>query len=81
MSEIGIVRELDSLGRIVVPKEIRYAFDIKEKEGLEIFTDDNNIILKKFERGCIFCGEAASDKLSIFKKKSICDDCMKELTK
>ena len=44
----GITRHIDELGRIVIPKEIRKTFKIKEGDSLEIFTDkDGEIILKK----------------------------------
>ena len=45
----GIVRRIDDLGRIVIPKEIRRAMRIYEGDPLEIFFDtDNNIVLKKY---------------------------------
>lgn len=48
MKATGIVRRIDELGRIVIPKEIRKSLRIKEGENLEIFVDsDENIILKK----------------------------------
>lgn len=52
-----MVRKVDNLGRIVIPKEIRKNFGIAENDGLEIFTDeDGHIILKKYQRGCTSCG-------------------------
>ena len=49
MKATGIVRRIDDLGRIVIPKEIRRAMRIYEGDPLEIFFDtDNNIILKKY---------------------------------
>ncbi len=49
MKATGIVRRIDDLGRIVIPKEIRRNFRIREGETLEIFTDESdNIILKKY---------------------------------
>lgn len=48
MKSTGIVRRIDDLGRIVIPKEIRKNLKIKENETLEIFVDNENIILKKF---------------------------------
>lgn len=47
MNSTGIVRKIDDLGRIVIPKEIRNTLNIKESESLEIFVEDENIILKK----------------------------------
>lgn len=47
MKSIGIVRKVDELGRIVIPKELRNSFEIEEGTSLEIFTRNNEIILKK----------------------------------
>lgn len=44
----GIVRRLDDLGRIVIPKEIRKSLKIMEGEALEFFVEDNSLILKKY---------------------------------
>lgn len=48
MKSTGIVRRIDDLGRVVIPKEIRKNLKIKENESLEIFIDGDNIILKKY---------------------------------
>lgn len=49
MKSTGIVRRIDELGRIVIPKEIRKTLRIKEGENLEIYVDNNeNIILRKY---------------------------------
>jgi AbrB family transcriptional regulator, transcriptional pleiotropic regulator of transition state genes len=68
---------VDELGRIVIPIEIREIFDINIKDGLEIFTEDNTIILKKYEPSCVFCGEARD--VSDFKGKKICEGCLGEM--
>ena len=44
----GIVRRIDDLGRVVIPKEIRRAMKIKEGDPLEIFTEPGGIVLKKY---------------------------------
>ena len=49
MKATGIVRRIDDLGRIVIPKEIRRTLRIKEGDPLEIFTDrEGEVILKKY---------------------------------
>ena len=49
MKATGVVRRIDDLGRIVIPKEIRKTLRIKEGDPLEIFTDrEGGIILKKY---------------------------------
>ncbi len=68
---------MDSLGRIVLPIELRRTLDIAQKDSLEIFVEGNQIILKKYEPTCIFC-ENSRDIVS-FKGKNVCPDCLKEL--
>lgn len=77
MRTTGIVRRIDELGRIVIPKETRVNLDLSENDSVEIFTEDNNVILKKYEPGCIFCGHARDVK--IFRGKCICKSCIKEM--
>lgn len=49
MKATGIVRRIDDLGRVVIPKEIRRTLRIRESDPLEIFTDrEGEIILKKY---------------------------------
>ncbi|MDS1004964.1 AbrB/MazE/SpoVT family DNA-binding domain-containing protein [Clostridium sporogenes] len=80
MKNTGIVRKIDSLGRIVLPKELRKALDINDNETpLEIYTEGEQIILKKYAPACIFCGEAK--EVINFKGKNICKKCMRELKK
>lgn len=78
MKSTGIVRKIDDLGRIVIPKEIRRLFKLKENsDALEIFVDENTIILKKYEPSCIFCQNARD--IQIYKGRNICSECLKEL--
>ncbi len=48
MKNTGVVRKIDDLGRIVIPKEIRKSLNIKNGEDLQIFVDNDNIVLKKY---------------------------------
>lgn len=77
MKATGIVRKIDELGRIVLPKELRGVLDIKEKDAVEIFTDGEMIVLKKYNPGCVFCGEA--NGIKDFKGKNICSKCRKSI--
>ncbi len=73
----GIVRKVDGLDRIVIPKEICKALEIKPKTKLEIFVEEDMIILSKCETGCIFC--CAEDDLVEYKAKAICKACRNEI--
>lgn len=77
MKATGIVRKIDELGRVVLPKELRNCMDIQEGDPLEIYTDGDFIMLKKYEPACIFCGNAKNVKR--IHDKNICSDCIKEL--
>ena len=48
MKTTGVIRRIDDLGRIVIPKEIRKNMRIKNGDSLEIFVDDDSVILKKY---------------------------------
>lgn len=77
MKNVGITRKVDDLGRIVIPKELRDKFSIKEKDALEINVNGNLIILKKYEPTCIFCEN--SKNLVNFKEKLICNKCISKI--
>ena len=77
MKSTGIVRKVDELGRVVLPIELRRTLDIAEIDALEIFIDGSNIILKKYEPACIFCGNAKD--VSVFKGRNICPDCIRAI--
>ena len=77
MKSTGVVRKVDELGRVVIPIELRRTLDISEKDSLEIYVDDENIILRKYEPACIFCGNAAD--VEIYKGKRVCKLCLAEL--
>ena len=78
MKSTGIVRKVDELGRIVLPIELRRTLDIDIKDSLEIYVENDAIILKKYEPTCIFCGN--SKELITFNDKNICENCLKKLT-
>ena len=50
MKTTGVIRRIDELGRIVIPKEIRKSLRIKNGESLEVYLDGDSIILKKFSQ-------------------------------
>jgi len=67
MKSTGIVRKLDNLGRVVLPKELRSTLDINERDSLEIYVEDVYIILKKYvpSMTCQVTGEVSDDNLSL----------------
>ena len=79
MKSTGIVRKVDELGRIVLPIELRRTLNINEKDSLEIFVDNDKIVLQKYEPACIFCGSA--DDVITYKGRNVCAECIKALSK
>lgn len=79
MKSTGIVRKVDELGRVVIPIELRRSLDIDIKDALEIFVDEEHIILKKYAPACIFCGQAKG--VAQYKGKNICPECREDLKK
>ena len=79
MKSTGIVRKVDQLGRVVLPKELRNVLDIPECTPLEIYMEGENIILKKYAPDCLFCG--SGDYVINFKGKNICKSCLADLKK
>ena len=79
MKSTGVVRKVDELGRIVIPIELRRTMGIEEKDALEIYVDNEKIILRKYEPACIFCGNAV--EVFNYKGKNICRSCLTELGK
>lgn len=77
MKSTGIVRRVDELGRVVIPKEIRKNMSIEKKDPMEIYVSDDCIILKKYEPACVFCGEAGD--IVAFKSKNICQNCLESM--
>ncbi|MFZ2539501.1 MAG: AbrB/MazE/SpoVT family DNA-binding domain-containing protein [Oscillospiraceae bacterium] len=77
MKSTGIVRKIDNLGRVVLPIELRRTFDIDREDPVEIFVDDNYILLKKYQPACIFCNDA-KDVVN-FKGKNVCQHCLAEM--
>ena len=77
MKSTGVVRKIDELGRFVLPIELRKNLGINNRDAVEIFVEDDKIILKKYEPSCIFCGNA--DNVERLNGKLICKDCIQRI--
>lgn len=74
----GIIRRIDNLGRVVVPKEIRRSLGIKEGDPVEISLEGDSICIQKPTFGCKFCN-AKLDETELSSKFKICKNCEKEI--
>jgi transcriptional pleiotropic regulator of transition state genes len=75
----GIVRKLDDLGRLCLPIELRRLLNIETKDGLEIFIDNDRIILRKHQVFCIFCGDVHG--MTKIMGKNVCQKCLADVSK
>ena len=78
MKSRGVIRKIDELGRIVLPKELRQTLQIKEQDPVEIFSEGNRIILIKHLPSCIFCG--GTQGVISFYGQPICAACRRALS-
>lgn len=77
MKSTGIVRKMDTLGRIVIPIELRRTLGIETRDSVEIFVDKDSIILRKFYPACMLC--ESDINLVTFEGKHFCKDCLLKL--
>ncbi len=79
MKSTGIVRKMDELGRIVIPIELRRQLEIEERDAVEIYTEKDMIILRKYQNSCIFC--QSNKDLVAYNGKFVCKNCIEKLGK
>ena len=77
MKATGIVRKVDELGRIVLPSELRKTMHVTVGDSFELFTNDNTVVLKKYEPGCVLTG--AMEDLVEYRGRKVSKSAAKEL--
>ena len=78
MNGTGIIRTVDNMGRVVIPKEIRAQLGIRNNiDKLEIFMDGDKIILRKYRPSCFFCDQIA--EMIDYNGYTICKNCIEKL--
>jgi transcriptional pleiotropic regulator of transition state genes len=77
MKPAGVVRRVDQLGRIVLPKSLRKRYQMNEGDPIEILVQGDHIILERYRPRCVFCSSV--DEVIEFKEKHVCGLCSKEL--
>ena len=74
-----IIKNLDSLGRIHIPRNIRNNLELHYNDLVELTIFDNMIKINKFKCRCLFCG--SNENIRTFKNKFICKDCIMKIKK
>jgi AbrB family transcriptional regulator, transcriptional pleiotropic regulator of transition state genes len=78
MKATGVVRQVDQIGRVVIPIELRRIYGVDIKNLVEIFVDGECAILQKNQPGCMFCKESG-EGVREFNGKHVCPNCITEM--
>ena len=79
MRPIGVVRKVDQLGRLVLPKSLRKRFNMNEGDPVEILVQGEHIILERYKPRCILCN--STERVIAYRERYICAECVEELMK
>ncbi|MGU3472351.1 AbrB/MazE/SpoVT family DNA-binding domain-containing protein [Paenibacillus sp. D51F] len=77
MKPAGVVRKVDQLGRIVLPKSLRKRYQMNEGDPVEILVQGDQIILERYRPRCVFCG--SMEQVADFKERYLCSECMSQM--
>ncbi|MCK8825533.1 AbrB/MazE/SpoVT family DNA-binding domain-containing protein [Fuchsiella alkaliacetigena] len=77
MKSVGIVRKIDNLGRVTIPKEVRNNFDIEVGDPMEILVNEDEVVFKKYSPSCVFCGN--TNNVIDYKNETVCLSCINTL--
>ncbi len=78
MVPTGVIRPVDKMGRVVIPKEIRERLKIEnDKDSFEIYTNGDLVILKKYQASCVFCNSLEDSVL--YNGYTVCKKCIEKL--
>ena len=79
MNNRGILRKIDNLGRIVIPKGLRKSLNMQNGDLVEITCNKNAIVIKRFETMCSACGSTSDvEKIG---NTYICKECIESIKK
>jgi len=73
MRSLGIIRKVDELGRVVIPKEVRVVLGIGHTTPMEMLADEKGVYIRKYEVGCTFC--KGMESLVEYKGVHVCKKC------
>ncbi len=75
MSDTGIVRHVDDLGRIVIPMELRRTLGIGPKDPIAVSVEGDRIVLTRHHDACVLCG--STEKVRRVKDRGVCAKCVR----
>lgn len=77
MKPVGVVRKVDQLGRIVLPKSLRKRYQMNEGDPVEILVQGDHIILERYKPKCVFCSN--QNNVVEYESRYICQNCLTEM--
>lgn len=78
MKSTGMVRQVDKMGRVVIPKEIRAQLKVEnDVDSFEIYMDGDKVILQKYRPTCVFC-DSFTETVD-FEGHTVCKKCIEKL--
>lgn len=78
MSDSGIARKVDKLGRVVLPVEIRRSLGIEVGDLIDVSVDGQRVVMRKVASGCTFCD--SPEQLREFADRLVCEQCVTRLS-
>ena len=78
MSDSGIARKVDRLGRVVLPVEIRRSLGIEVGDLIDVSVDGQCVVMRKVASGCTFCD--SPEQLREFADRLVCEQCVTRLS-
>lgn len=77
MNDEGIIRSLDPMGRVVIPKEMRKLLNVMDGDKVRIIKKNNSVVIKRVADSCLVCGN--EQDLIEYKDACLCRNCVKEM--
>lgn len=77
MNDEGIIRSLDPMGRVVIPKEMRKLLNVMDGDKVRIIKKNNSVVIKRVADSCLVCG--SEQDLIEYKDVCLCRNCVKEM--
>lgn len=75
----GVVRKIDELGRVTIPKEMRKSFHMDSQDLVDIYAENGVICLKRETLQCVICGNHNESTLKQVRGVHLCSSCMNEI--
>jgi transcriptional pleiotropic regulator of transition state genes len=72
--DTGVIRSVDSIGRLVIPIELRRELGINTGEPVHMYVEDGRVIVEKYKKKCFICGKSGTS-YTIVHDKRICEAC------